>query len=145
MAYLASRVLTVNASAHTGRGLAVHTSQVEAPKPQPSGFLYAQYMVTGAELLRSARPRQALLPWRTSPASRHAQSLDDHGRPHIVDVGDKAVTQRQATAQAVVSLPPACVELGGISKKGSVIEVARLAGLMAAKKTADIIPLTPCP
>ena len=70
--------------------------------------------------------------------------LDESGKPHIVDVGDKDVTARVATARAVVELPEACcaiLDAGGITRKGSVLDVARLAGLMGAKKTADLIPL----
>jgi len=63
----------------------------------------------------------------------------------MVDVAAKAVTQRTATARSIVSLPPevlAHLSEGGIdSKKGPVFQTAIIAGIMAAKKTGDLIPL----
>jgi cyclic pyranopterin phosphate synthase len=70
--------------------------------------------------------------------------LDARGHAHMVDVGDKPETRRTAFAQARVRLPPACAEVfakGGIGAKGDVLGVARLAGIMAAKRTAELIPL----
>ncbi len=61
----------------------------------------------------------------------------------MVDVGDKAVTTRVAVAGAAVRMRPATLRLiaaGGVPK-GDVLAVARLAGIMAAKRTADLIPL----
>jgi len=69
--------------------------------------------------------------------------LDDQGAAHMVDVGTKDVTRRQATATALVSMQPetmALLEAGG-HKKGDVLAVARVAGIQAAKKTPDLIPL----
>lgn len=71
--------------------------------------------------------------------------LDADGQPGMVDIGAKAVTLRIARAQAVVQLPPEVMaafdgdELTG--KKGPVLQTARLAGTMAVKRTADLIPL----
>ena len=61
----------------------------------------------------------------------------------MVDVGDKEVTERAATATATVRMAPKTLNLiqEGDAKKGDVLGVARLAGIMAAKKTADLIPL----
>jgi cyclic pyranopterin phosphate synthase len=62
----------------------------------------------------------------------------------MVDVGGKRVTRRSARAQALVRLPPECVPImaaGGRSPKGDVFQVARLAGIMAAKRTSDFVPL----
>lgn len=69
--------------------------------------------------------------------------LDDKGQAHIVDIGDKAVTRRRALARARLSGQPAtmAVILGDGLKKGDALAVARIAGIMAAKKTADLIPL----
>lgn len=69
--------------------------------------------------------------------------LDDHGAAHMVDVGDKAITERIATAAAVVSMQPQTFTLlqQGAHKKGDVLAVARIAGIQAAKKCADLIPL----
>lgn len=69
--------------------------------------------------------------------------FDDRGASRMVDVGGKAETDRVAVASAVVRMKPATLALirdKGLSK-GDVLEVARLAGIMAAKKTADLIPL----
>lgn len=61
----------------------------------------------------------------------------------MVDVGAKAETQRSATAEGRVFMEPATLELvtAGRADKGDVLGVARLAGIMAAKRTADLIPL----
>jgi len=69
--------------------------------------------------------------------------LDEHGHARMVDVGGKAVTTRQATASAVVAMQPATLALimTGGHKKGDVLAVARIAGIQAAKKTPDLIPL----
>ena len=70
--------------------------------------------------------------------------LDASNQVRMVDVGDKAVTERSASARAVVTLPTACaavLKAGGATRKGNVFEVARLAGIMAAKRTSDLIPL----
>ena len=69
--------------------------------------------------------------------------LDDKGAARMVDVGHKPPTQRRAIARARVELSPATVELlvsGGLPK-GDALAVARVAGIMAAKKTPDLIPL----
>ena len=71
--------------------------------------------------------------------------LDETGAAHMVDVGAKAVTERVAVATATVSMLPetlALLEQGG-HKKGDVLAVARIAGIQAAKKCSDLIPLCP--
>jgi|SRR5215217_663878 len=71
--------------------------------------------------------------------------LDSSGKANMVNVADKAVTQRTATARAIVYLPQevlAQLNDGDIqTKKGSVFQIAVIAGIMAAKKTGDLIPL----
>lgn len=69
--------------------------------------------------------------------------LDEKGRASMVDVGDKAVTQRVAVARGAVHMKPETLQLiiEGNVKKGDVITVAELAGVMAAKRTAELIPL----
>ncbi len=69
--------------------------------------------------------------------------FDETGASRMVDVGDKAVTRRVARASGVVRMQPTTrqVILDRGHKKGDVLEVARLAGIMAAKRTADLIPL----
>jgi cyclic pyranopterin phosphate synthase len=65
------------------------------------------------------------------------------GEAHMVDVGDKAETSRSATAEGYVRMLPETLATirEGNAKKGDVIGTARLAGIMAAKKTSDLIPL----
>ena len=68
--------------------------------------------------------------------------LDSQGRAHMVDVTDKAVTFREAAAQAVVRMRPETLDMivSGGHPKGDVFAVARIAGIQAAKKTSDLIP-----
>jgi cyclic pyranopterin phosphate synthase len=71
--------------------------------------------------------------------------IDKQGNPSMVDVGEKLVTRRTATARSVVVLPDEVLQLlvNGdlITKKGPVFQTAIIAGIMAAKKTGDLIPL----
>ncbi|HUF55739.1 MAG TPA: cyclic pyranopterin monophosphate synthase MoaC [Thermohalobaculum sp.] len=69
--------------------------------------------------------------------------FDAKGDARMVDVGAKEVTERTATAEGSVVMAPETLELiaQGRAKKGDVLAVARLAGIMAAKRTAELIPL----
>ena len=71
--------------------------------------------------------------------------LDEQGRANMVDVGEKAVTKRTAKARSIVYLPEEVLTQlvdGDIqTKKGSVFQTAIIAGIMAAKKTGELIPL----
>ena len=69
--------------------------------------------------------------------------FDGKGDAHMVDVSDKAVTSRIAVAENYIKMRPETFDIiaEGKSKKGDVLGVARLAGIMAAKRTADLIPL----
>lgn len=69
--------------------------------------------------------------------------LDSEGRPHMVDVSGKDITARRAVAEGYLKLSPEALELAlaGTAKKGDVLRTAELAGIMAAKKTSDLIPL----
>lgn len=69
--------------------------------------------------------------------------LDEEGAVHMVDVGDKDVTERVATAEAVVQMPADLAErfFTGDLPKGDALATVRLAGIMAAKRTPDLIPL----
>ncbi len=69
--------------------------------------------------------------------------LNEKGEAHIVDIGSKAITARRAIARATLEAEPATVAaiLGGTLKKGDALAVARIAGIMAAKKTSELIPL----
>lgn len=68
--------------------------------------------------------------------------LDDKGAARMVDVGDKAATKREAVAEGFVAMAPETLKLAiEGAAKGDVLATARIAGIMAAKKTADLIPL----
>ncbi len=69
--------------------------------------------------------------------------FDDEGRAAMVDVGGKPSTQRSATARGAVVMAPETLAMivEGKAKKGDVLAVARLAGIMAAKRTPELIPL----
>ena len=69
--------------------------------------------------------------------------LDADGAAHMVDVGDKAVTRREAIATGTITMSDAALTAirDGAVKKGDVLAVARVAGIMAAKRTSDLIPL----
>lgn len=69
--------------------------------------------------------------------------LDSAGRAAMVDVGDKADSERVAVAEGRVTMKPETLRLieDGALKKGDVLTVARIAGIMAAKRTSDLIPL----
>ena len=75
-----------------------------------------------------------------SPRLTH---LDDQGRAHMVDVADKSVTHRIAVASGQVRMKPETLDLirTGNAAKGDVIATAQIAGIMAAKKTHEMIPL----
>ena len=76
----------------------------------------------------------------TEPTFSH---LDDRGNAHMVDVGDKAATRRRAVARATVrTITEVTAAIAdGSMKKGDVLAVARIAGIQAAKRTSDLIPL----
>jgi len=66
---------------------------------------------------------------------------DRAGKVSMVDVGSKGETERSATARAFVALNKAVLDALPTNKKGDPLEVARIAGIMAAKRTSDLIPL----
>ncbi|MCY3864715.1 MAG: cyclic pyranopterin monophosphate synthase MoaC [Chloroflexi bacterium] len=76
-------------------------------------------------------------------ANKQLTHLDEHGRADMVDVGGKPVSERVARASGTVTMQPATLRLirEGNIKKGDVLNTARIAGIMAAKRTADLIPL----
>ena len=82
----------------------------------------------------------------TSPNIRRDDALshlDDQGRVSMVDVGNKPVTQREAVARGQVLMQPETLRLirEGLMKKGDVLTIAQLAGIMGAKQTSQLIPL----
>jgi cyclic pyranopterin phosphate synthase len=79
----------------------------------------------------------------SSSNSGELTHFDAQGQAHMVDVGAKASTHRVAVARGRISMLPATLALvqSGTAKKGDVLGIARLAGIMGAKKTSDLIPL----
>ncbi|MBV8451545.1 MAG: cyclic pyranopterin monophosphate synthase MoaC [Deltaproteobacteria bacterium] len=82
----------------------------------------------------------------TNDAARRAKELthiDRQGRVRMVDVGGKPVTRREAVARAAIAMQAATLQaiIGGTLKKGEALAAARLAGIMAAKRTHELIPL----
>jgi cyclic pyranopterin phosphate synthase len=93
---------------------------------------------------RDAWPGQPRKPAPTSREERRRLShVDRLGRPRMVDVTDKASTARRAVAEATVKMDQETLTLviDGSGPKGDVLSVAELAGIMAAKRTAELIPL----
>jgi cyclic pyranopterin phosphate synthase len=82
---------------------------------------------------------------RTEAATSAAQltHLDEQGRVQMVDVGEKPVTRREAIARGAIRMAAATLEaiVGGTLKKGEALTTARIAGIMAAKRTYELIPL----
>jgi cyclic pyranopterin phosphate synthase len=76
-------------------------------------------------------------------SENHLTHLDESGQAKMVDVGAKPDTERMAVAGGEVQLKPETVELirQGLMKKGDVLAVAKIAGIMGAKKTSELIPL----
>src|SRR3954452_21273688 len=83
--------------------------------------------------------------WATVPPDMNNRftHFDQAGNAAMVDVSEKPATARTATARVSVIMAPATLAMiqEGTAKKGDVLGVARLAGIMAAKRTADLIPL----
>jgi cyclic pyranopterin monophosphate synthase len=79
----------------------------------------------------------------TSPASSPLTHFNEAGQAHMVDVAAKAATHRIARASGRIVMLPATFTLieQGNAKKGDVLGIARIAGIMAAKKTSDLVPL----
>ncbi len=82
-----------------------------------------------------------MMPTSTPPPA--LSHFDAQGQAHMVDVAAKAATHRIAIAQGRIVMNPATLSiiLAGSAKKGDVLGIARVAGIMAAKKTSDLIPL----
>ena len=79
----------------------------------------------------------------SNPSSGTLTHFDSQGQAHMVDVGGKQSTHRIAVATGEIQMLPATLALiqSGTAKKGDVLGIARIAGIMAAKKTSDLIPL----
>jgi cyclic pyranopterin monophosphate synthase len=83
------------------------------------------------------------VPSQTASNSSALTHFDKNGQAHMVDVGAKAATHRIAIVQGRIDMLPKTLALiaSGSAKKGDVLGVARIAGIQAAKKTSDLIPL----
>ena len=102
-------------------------------------------------MLTVAKPKDYLLllaciliaNYNTKVMSEQLTHLDEHGRARMVDVGHKENTKRTAVARGSVHMQPQTLQriMEGNIKKGDVLRVAELAGVMAAKRTSDLIPL----
>lgn len=77
------------------------------------------------------------------PMAKSLSHLDESGHAHMVDVGHKPDTERVAIAKGEVIMRPETLSLieGGVIEKGDVLTIAQLAGIMAAKRTSELIPL----
>src|SRR5690348_1710963 len=106
-------------------------------------------MDTGAPRRSSPRDRQqaagraAELHAEGDPVTRTLTHLDPTGAANMVDVGEKPVTERAAVAEGAVVMGRETLDMirAGNAKKGDVIGTARIAGIMAAKRTHELIPL----
>ncbi len=96
--------------------------------------------MSGEEPKRPKRPRR---PRSVAPLVRSVLHVDARGRARMIDVGAKATTRRRATARGRVRLNEKAFDAlaKGTLSKGDALAVARLAGILAAKKTSEIVPL----
>ncbi|NBO20749.1 MAG: cyclic pyranopterin monophosphate synthase MoaC [Rhodobacteraceae bacterium] len=101
----------------------------------------ARCFLIGESLMRQADVAAATRAILANPGP--LSHLDDHGQAHMVDVSAKPVTDRMALAEGFVVMQPdtLALVLQGTAKKGDVLGIARLAGIMGAKRTSDLIPL----
>ena len=78
------------------------------------------------------------------PTRKKLTHIDRRGAARMVDVGSKAVTERRAVARGLLRVSPSTIALvrDGAAPKGDVLAAARIAGIMAAKRTSELIPLT---
>ena len=80
---------------------------------------------------------------KSSPQNESPTHFDSSGQVHMVDVSEKQITERTAVAKGIIRMKPSTLKLieQGEAAKGDVLAVAQTAGIMAAKKTSDLIPL----
>ena len=102
--------------------------------------------IYSAELIRDDSPERLgaegeVLPDVVTVVVEKLSHYDEGGQAHMVDVSEKVATRREAVAGAFVELSEAVLRALPENPKGNPLEVARFAGIMAAKKTADLIPM----
>ena len=102
--------------------------------------------IYSAELIQDDSPERLgekgeVLPEVVTIEVTELSHFDESGQAHMVDVSGKAATRREAVAGAFVELSPAVLMALPSNPKGNPLEVARIAGIQAAKKTADLIPM----
>lgn len=92
---------------------------------------------------KASRPRLVARRARQEPGPGRLSHIDQHGQAHMVDVSSKSLTERQAIAEGRVIMTKETLDavLEGNTVKGDVLGAARLAGIMAAKRTHGLIPL----
>lgn len=117
--------------------------------PEQRGFQCANLRLVAAKYGNSGCGFMATLPgcrhatYNTRMMSEKLTHLDESGQAKMVDVGHKADTERIAVARGRVTMKPETLQLiiEGQMKKGDVLTLAQVAGIMAGKKTSDLIPL----
>jgi indole-3-glycerol phosphate synthase len=121
-------------------GLATRADLARLARAGARSFLIGESLMRQPDVAAATRALLAEpLPVRMSGFTH----FDDEGRARMVDVGAKPATERSATAKGLVIMAPATLRMivEGRAEKGDVLAVARLAGIMAAKRTAGLIPL----
>ncbi len=113
------------------------------PTDDPVVALFNQFGVDREKLLQLWQAPQPSAPAQTTPPASELTHFNEAGRARMVDVSNKEVTARQAIAQGEVLMeaPTLALIREGRAKKGDVLAVAQIAGIMAAKKTHEIIPM----
>ena len=133
-----------------GKGRKALSPSAAEPQPSKDAWGLSQddqttaYSPTSADpLSTSSANNEPSKPTTTSPASRRLTHVRPTGEAHMVDVGAKPATKRTAIAMAYVRISPEVYQQieENSNKKGDVLGIARVAGIMAAKRTSDIIPL----
>jgi cyclic pyranopterin phosphate synthase len=123
----------------------MHCRGLESKFPVCHGRMMLEIDERSVNPIPAAAPLPALSPTApmTSTSASPLTHFDAHGQAHMVDVAAKADTHRIAVASGCIHLLPATLALvqSGTAKKGDVLGIARIAGIMAAKKTSDLIPL----
>jgi cyclic pyranopterin monophosphate synthase len=122
--------------------------EVQSKTATSSSIVHASDGSVSFAIIRMKRKQSELSPVNKPAPKGHSERaalthVDRRGRVRMVDIGDKPVTHREAVARAVVAMEAATLEaiVGGTLKKGEALAAARLAGIMAAKRTHELIPL----